>query len=459
MRLTRACLASLCLAAALTVLAHDGTAAAPSARSAVAQSGGATADESALLERLEGIVNRLIPVVGGDGIYWRVRMTSNPVPNAYALPNGLLVVHRGLLENLPGTSPLQDDELAFVLAHEMMHVALGHATRAASVDRGLWRTLARSGVNRSPLGNVTAAVLRQGASASYSRELETQADHEALLCVAQAGFSPEAALTLFERMQQFEQTRPATLRIFHTHPRTADRSANVRAWLDAHPSSGSSLLGGKPPQALPVTVVMLGDRGLADALAPTAANAETEQTRNLLAEKVPPTWTERLSAALAPMRAFTNLVMLAPSAPPFDRDALLRDAAAHPSTLVLALALNDVKQTNMPWPGGCVYAVHVRLSALLIRPGDGHVIDRIELQASREATLSGQGGQTREDVISETLVRALRPMEALTRSTLRALSASPRPGGEGLPSKPAPAEEIAPATAKPALPDHAGDER
>ena len=66
-----------------------------------------------IVDRVGGIVARLLQAMDAPAYNWRVRVIANPVPNAFALPNGYIYVHLGLLQNMPGDGPISDDELAF----------------------------------------------------------------------------------------------------------------------------------------------------------------------------------------------------------------------------------------------------------------------------------------------------------------------------------------------------------
>ncbi len=54
----------------------------------------------------------------------RVLLLADPMPNAYSIGEGTFVVHVGLLAGLEN-----EDQLAFVLCHEMAHYALAHAVK------------------------------------------------------------------------------------------------------------------------------------------------------------------------------------------------------------------------------------------------------------------------------------------------------------------------------------------
>jgi hypothetical protein len=62
--------------------------------------------------------------VGFQGLEWEFIVINEPIPNAFVLPGGKVVVYTGLLRLLSN-----EDELAGVLAHEVAHVVARHAVR------------------------------------------------------------------------------------------------------------------------------------------------------------------------------------------------------------------------------------------------------------------------------------------------------------------------------------------
>lgn len=425
-------------------------------------------DDPAINDRVGAIVDRLGPIVGGDGFSWQFRVIANPTPNAFALPNGYIYVHEGLLDGLPGNGPLTDDELAFVLAHEMMHVVLNHGSRESGVATSIQRLINRSGLVRSQVTQLVAKLLRGGVEASYSRELETEADREALVCTAQAGYKPEAALTLFDRMQQYQQSNGVTLRLFHTHPKAADRYANVRGWLDKRATTAT----GKPAPRQSVTLVVVVDSATAAALtAPPPSPAATSATQAtdasalpqgtdaclenpaavpatdvpppeqagvaaapVAADPAPPAHAfgpapaapalsaQRVVKAIGPTLDFTRLVTLPAAPPPTDRAALQQAATQRGADAILLLAVDKLEQQTMPWPDGVVYSVDVNLTALLLRARGDDAPERFALHATRQATLSAQGARTREDVRYETVEQALHGLITPLKKALRPAS-------------------------------------
>ena len=113
---------------------------------------------------------------------------SNEV-NAFATGGGHYVVHTGLMDRL------NDDELAFVIAHELVHNVAGHIEEQLPIL----------------LLNIKKGV---PASIAYSNVQEQEADKVALVYTALAGYNPCAGVSWIGKMplQLYETTHPSSLR-------------------------------------------------------------------------------------------------------------------------------------------------------------------------------------------------------------------------------------------------------
>jgi predicted Zn-dependent protease len=107
--------------------------------------------------------------------------------NAFALPGGHVFVGQGLLDQMSS-----EDELAFVLGHEIEHIDHYHAVERVQIEAQL---------NKLNLDFV-AAVAQIPISlwqAGYSKEQEFEADREGLRITSAAGYSPQGAVNMLER--------------------------------------------------------------------------------------------------------------------------------------------------------------------------------------------------------------------------------------------------------------------
>ena len=142
--------------------------------------------------------------------------------NAFALPGGPMYINRGMIQ-----AAKNEGEMAGVMAHEISHVALRHATAQATKQGSAKNTLGTIGLilGGAILGGQTGAQLGMlGAQAwmtKYSREYESQADILGAQIMATAGYDPRDLANVFKTIQQQE-----------------GRSGSPE-WLSSHPDPGN----------------------------------------------------------------------------------------------------------------------------------------------------------------------------------------------------------------------------
>lgn len=118
-------------------------------------------------------------------------------PNAFALPNGMVVVNSGLLDALENEA-----QLAYVLSHEIAHVTQEHTLRQQYKDRKKRMALAVLSVLAVIGGDINASdnidTILAAMINGYQRTLENQADRIALDYVIEAGYDPREALQVWK---------------------------------------------------------------------------------------------------------------------------------------------------------------------------------------------------------------------------------------------------------------------
>ncbi|MGI9591374.1 MAG: M48 family metalloprotease [Myxococcota bacterium] len=158
-------------------------------------------------------------------ITYTFQIIDLPEPNAFALPGGHVYVSRGIL-----MLANDEDELANVIAHEVIHVAARHhaqrQARVAGVGLLALPGLLAGALLPGTLGAVVSApfaVAGIGAIANYSREQELEADRFGQQISAQAGYDPKALSVFLDDLER--ATRLAT---------GEDQRSS---WFDSHPST------------------------------------------------------------------------------------------------------------------------------------------------------------------------------------------------------------------------------
>jgi predicted Zn-dependent protease len=209
-------------------------------------------DDPLLEDYLAKLGDRLTPdnvrAAGGPGFKFAV--LRDPTLNAFAMPNGRIYLHTGLLARLDNEA-----QLAMILGHEMTHVTHRHAlsfTRDARNKQILYTILgvaASIGIavaagSRARAGDpIGAAVLSQTANAvlglglqlaaiasinGYGRDLERDADAVGMENLVHAGYDPAEAARVFEILRKESQDRgPLETFFFGSHPRLEERLATT----------------------------------------------------------------------------------------------------------------------------------------------------------------------------------------------------------------------------------------
>lgn len=149
-------------------------------------------------------------------------------PNAFALPDGSIVITRSMLDLIQ--SP---EELAGVIAHEIGHIDERHvmANVIRNVGVGVFFDVVFGGAGA---GQAVALASVNLASLSYSRGDETEADERGFDFMDAAGLNPGASGALFARLADMEGAGGDAPDILQSHPATRARAQAAEA--RAHPA-------------------------------------------------------------------------------------------------------------------------------------------------------------------------------------------------------------------------------
>jgi predicted Zn-dependent protease len=187
--------------------------------------------DSALLARVQGIANRLIPQVAvyrpdAVGWKWEVNVFQSEEVNAFCMAGGKIAVYTGLIQQLKIT----DDELAAVMGHEIAHALREHVREQQSRQQVLGVVGVGAVIGGALLGvtvdpNLAQNGLQVAFGLPHSRQAEVEADDIGLELAARAGYNPKAAITLWQKMSTVGGGRPPAF--LSTHPSPESRAADL----------------------------------------------------------------------------------------------------------------------------------------------------------------------------------------------------------------------------------------
>jgi metalloprotease len=160
---------------------------------------------------------------GGLALNYKVYLTREV--NAFALPDGSIRFYSGLMDMM------SDDEIRYVIGHEIGHVQAGHSRKRLQLALGsgaAQQALSAAGgtagaLADSELGELFTKVVR----AQHSQGNENEADDYAMRFLSRRGHDRRAAVTALEKLDALSGGAGGASWL-STHPAPRDRAARMR---------------------------------------------------------------------------------------------------------------------------------------------------------------------------------------------------------------------------------------
>ena len=192
---------------------------------------------SSTYQRINTVFQRLKPYADqlnqtGQRFDWKLAVLKSDTVNAYVAPGGKVVFYTGIVNKLN----LTNDEIAAVMGHEMTHALEEHSKSKigaqALTNLAIGIGTSYAGANIGEAGNAAISLGSQiGIGLPYSRNLESRADYGGLMLMAKAGYNPNAAITLWEKMNRLDGAGKGSF--LSTHPSNSQRIGDMRKNLPA----------------------------------------------------------------------------------------------------------------------------------------------------------------------------------------------------------------------------------
>ena len=188
-------------------------------------------DDPVMADRVAQITGRL--VTEAVAMYpntkdweWSVAIIDDDeTVNAWCMAGGRMAAYTGLFEQLQ----LTDDEFAQIMGHEISHALANHTaermSRAIAINMGVIAAGVASDHHGAALAGAAVAA-KLALELPNSRVAESEADRIGIELASRAGYDPEAAVTLWQKMGGLSEERPPEF--MSTHPAPENRQAALQ---------------------------------------------------------------------------------------------------------------------------------------------------------------------------------------------------------------------------------------
>jgi predicted Zn-dependent protease len=168
------------------------------------------------------------------GYKWEYNLVEDKAVNAWCMPGGKIVVYTGLL-------PITQNEaaLAIVMGHEVSHAIFQHGNERISQQLGVQVVGAglQAALEKKPKETQNAFLSAFGIGSKtglllpFSRKHELESDRFGLRWAAMAGYNPQEAIPLWQRMEKAGNgAKPPEF--LSTHPSEGRRIEQLTKYMD-----------------------------------------------------------------------------------------------------------------------------------------------------------------------------------------------------------------------------------
>lgn len=173
-----------------------------------------------VVNSVDSIVTQICKANKIDRSTLKIHILAKEEINAFALPNGHLIIYSGLILNSDN-----QEELAGVICHEIAHIELNHVMKKLVKEIGLSVLISMT------TGNSGAEVVKETAkmlsSTAFDRSLEKEADIKAVDYLINANINPQPFADFLYKLSDNEHESTKYLTWISTHPDSKNRAEYI----------------------------------------------------------------------------------------------------------------------------------------------------------------------------------------------------------------------------------------
>lgn len=212
-------------------------------------------EDPKLVERVRSITGRLVTEAvtmypSTKDWEWSVAIIDDPeMINAWCMAGGRMAIYTGIINKLK----LTDDEMAQIMGHEISHALANHTaekmSRAMAINVGVIAVGAAADNHAVALTGAALAA-KVALDLPNSRTAESEADRIGTELATRAGYAPEAAVSLWQKMEKESGGGPP--QFLSTHPAPGNRQQTLSELVPEMKKLNPT---GKKASVYPVTIV------------------------------------------------------------------------------------------------------------------------------------------------------------------------------------------------------------
>lgn len=190
--------------------------------------------DSVLTAPVDSILTRICNANDFDRKQVKLHVVDMDEVNAFAMPNGHMVINKGLLRDVK-----DEAELAGVMGHELAHLQEKHVMKKLVKEVGLSVLIS---VATGGGGGEVAEIARLLSSSAYDRKLEKEADIKAVDYMVKAEIAPDHLADFLYRLGANNPDDLRYLSWISTHPDSKERAEYIVSYAKGKVKNTKSLL-------------------------------------------------------------------------------------------------------------------------------------------------------------------------------------------------------------------------